>query len=93
MCTIQDSITVHNMSTCNARDLGSIPGLGRPPGEGHGNPIQCSCLENSHGQRSLVGHNPWGCKELDGAEQLSIAQAHVKRSIITHSSCLYDDHR
>ena len=28
------------------RDAGSIPGLGRPPGEGHGNPLQCSCLEN-----------------------------------------------
>ena len=28
------------------RDLGSIPELGRCPGEGHGNPLQCSCLEN-----------------------------------------------
>ena len=28
------------------RDLGSIPGLGRSPGGGHGNPLQCSCLEN-----------------------------------------------
>ena len=28
------------------RDVGSIPGLGRPPGGGHGNPLQCSCLEN-----------------------------------------------
>ena len=34
-------------STCNARDLDSIPGLGRSPGAGHGNPLQCSCLENS----------------------------------------------
>ena len=33
-------------STCNAGDLGSIPGLGRGPGEGHGNPLQYSCLEN-----------------------------------------------
>ena len=46
-------------STCNAGDLGSIPGLGRSPGEGHGNPLQHSCLENPHGQRSLVGYNPW----------------------------------
>ena len=30
----------------NAGDLGSIPGLGRSPGEGHGNPLQYSCLEN-----------------------------------------------
>ena len=34
-------------STCNAGDPGSIPGLGRPPREGHGNPLWYSCLENS----------------------------------------------
>ena len=34
-------------STCNAGDLGSIPGLGRSPGEGNGNPLQYSCLVNS----------------------------------------------
>ena len=34
-------------SLCNVRDLGSIPGLGRFPGGGHGNPLQYSCLENS----------------------------------------------
>ena len=33
-------------STCNAGDLGSMPGLGRSPGEGNGNPLQYSCLEN-----------------------------------------------
>ena len=33
-------------STCNAGDLGSIPGLGRSPGGGQGNPLQYSCLEN-----------------------------------------------
>ena len=36
-----------NASVCNAGDLGSIPGLGRSPGEGNGNPLQYSCLENS----------------------------------------------
>jgi len=35
-----------------------IPGWGRSPGVGHGNPLQYSCLENSHGQRSLVGYGP-----------------------------------
>ena len=30
----------------DTRDMGSIPGLGRSPGGGHGNPLQCSCLEN-----------------------------------------------
>ena len=34
------------MSACNAGDLGSIPGLGRSPGEGNGNPLQYPCLEN-----------------------------------------------
>ena len=33
-------------SACNVGDVGSIPGLGRSPGEGNGNPLQCSCLEN-----------------------------------------------
>jgi len=45
-------------STCSAGDLGSIPGLGRSPGEGHGNPLQYSCLESPHGQRSLAGYSP-----------------------------------
>ena len=60
-------------STCNVGDLGSIPGLGRSPGGGHGNPFQYSCLENSHGWRSLVGYIPWGLKESDMTEQLSTA--------------------
>ena len=61
-------------SACNVGDLGSIPGLGRSPGGGHGNRHQYSCLENPHGQRSLVGYHPWGCKELDMTERLSTAQ-------------------
>ena len=44
--------------SANAGDLGSIPGSGRSPGEGNGNPLQYSCLENPHGQRSLVGYSP-----------------------------------
>ena len=52
-------------STCNVGDLASIPGLGRSPGGGHGNPLQYSSLENPHGQRSLVGYSPWGHKESD----------------------------
>ena len=47
------------------RDLGSIPGLGRSPREGHGNPLQHSCLETPHGQRSLGGYSTWACKESD----------------------------
>ena len=55
-------------------ELGSIPGLGRSPGVGNCSPLQCYCLENPHGQRSLVDYSPWGLKELDTAKQLSIAQ-------------------
>ena len=55
-------------SACNAGDLGSIPGLERSPGGGHGNPFQYSCLENPHGQRSQVGYSPQGRKEMDMTE-------------------------
>jgi len=57
-------------SACNVGDLGSIPGLGRSPGGGHGNPLQYSCLENPQGQRSLVSYGPQGRKELDTTERL-----------------------
>ena len=51
----------------DVRDVGSIPGLRRSPGEGHGNPLQCSCLEN------LMDRGAWratfmGCKESDTTE-------------------------
>ena len=60
-------------SACNVGYLGLIPGLGRSPGGGHGNPLQYSCLENPHGLRSLAGYSPWGCKESDMTELLSTA--------------------
>ena len=47
---------------------------GRSPGEGNGNPLQYSCLENPHGQRSLVGYSPWVQKKSNTTEQLSTAQ-------------------
>ena len=53
-------------SACNEGDLDSIPGLERSPGEGKGYPLQYSCLENPHGQRSLAGS--WGRKESDMTE-------------------------
>ena len=54
-------------SACNAGDPGSIPGLGRSPGEGNGNPLQYSGLKNLM-NRSLVIYSPWNCKELDMTE-------------------------
>ena len=58
-------------STCTAGNPGSIPGLRGFPGGGHGNPLQYSCLENPHRQKSLVGCSPCGHKESDMTEQLS----------------------
>ena len=55
--------SVGEESACNAGDAGDtglIPGLGRFPGVGHGNPLQYSCLENSNGQRSLAGYLSMG---------------------------------
>ena len=57
-------------SACNVGDPGSIPGSGRSPGEGNGNPLQYSCLENPI-ERSTVGsYSPWGHKESDTTERL-----------------------
>ena len=47
----------------NAGDAGSIPRLGRSPGEGNGNPIQF-LPGKSHGQRSLMDYSPWGHKRV-----------------------------
>ena len=58
-------------SACKAGDLWSIPGSGSSPGEGIGSPLQCSCLENPHGQRRLVGFSPWGRKESVTTEWLT----------------------
>ena len=46
-------------SASNAGDPGSIPGLGRTPGEGHGNPRQCSCLENYMDRGTWRATSPW----------------------------------
>ena len=53
-------------STCNVGELGSIPQLGRSPGEGKGYPLQYSGLENGL-------YSPWGLKEWDRSEQLSLS--------------------
>jgi len=51
--------------------------LGRSPGGEHGNPLQYSCLENPHGQRSLADYSPWGRKESDMTEQLKTKKVKV----------------
>ena len=54
---------------------GSIPGSRRSSGEGNGNPLQSSCLQKSHGERSLAGYRPWSCKESDRT-----GHAHMQRT-------------
>ena len=61
----------------NAGDWGSIPGWGRSPGEGNGNPLQCSCMENPTDGGGLVGYSPWDCKESNMTEW-----AHTSHTII-----------
>ena len=55
-----------------AGDTSSIPGLGRAPGGGHGNPLQYSCLEKSEGL-----YSPWGCKKLDTTQVTEHTRMHI----------------
>ena len=50
--------------TGNTRDAGSIPGSGKSPGRGYGNPLQYSCLENPMDIGNLVDLSPWVAKSL-----------------------------
>ena len=58
---------------CSAGDPGSIPGSGRSPGEGNGNPLQYSCLEYSMDRGAWEATSPWVHKELGTIEQLTLA--------------------
>ena len=62
-----DTAVEDSSANAGAGDAGSIPGSGRSPGGGNGNPLQYSCL----GQRSLAGYSPRGGKGSDTTEQLS----------------------
>ena len=59
-------------SACNAGDPGSIPGWGRSPGEGNGNPLQYSGLEKPMDRGALAGCSPWCHKESDTTERLTL---------------------
>ena len=60
-------------SACNAGGLGSIPGLGRSPGEGNGNPLQCSCLKNPMDRGFCQAIVQGGLKELNTTERLTLS--------------------
>ena len=73
----------------NAGDVRSVPGVGRSPGGGNGNPLQYSCLEN-YEQEELADYGPWGHKEADltehecTSEQISDFLMHVLSCTFTH---------
>ena len=67
-CGASQEVLVVENPRDNAGDGSLIPGSGRSPGGGHGNPPQFSGLENPHGQRSLADYSPWGRKQLDTTE-------------------------
>ena len=69
-----------------AGDVGSIPGLGRSPGRGHGNPLQYSCLRKSHGQRSLMGYSPQGHKESNTTKATEHARTFSKQRLLEPST-------
>ena len=80
----------------DAGDMSSIPGLGRSTVEGNGYPLQYLVrIQNTpvflprefHGQGSLVGYSPWGCKELDTTERLT--HIHIISTQQILESCCY----
>ena len=74
-------------SAWNVGDLGSIPALGRSPGEGKWQPTPVLLPGESHGGRSLVRYSPWGHKESDMTEQLHFISLHF--IYICVCVCLY----
>ena len=76
-------------STCNAGALGSIPGMGRSPGEAW-QPTPVFLPGESHGQRRLVGYSPWGHKELDMTERLSTVLYNLKVANEKINNCYWE---
>ena len=68
-------------TACNAGDLGSIPGLGRSPGEGNGNRLQYPCLEN-HIDRGAWWTAVHGVAELGTTEPLTLTLTNFKILIV-----------
>ena len=77
---------MYRWSKGNVKMRAIFPGFGRSFEGGHGNPLQYSCLENPHGQRSLAGCSPWGLKESDTTKRLSTEQ-HICRNRREAMSC------
>ena len=74
----------------DARDTGLIPGSGRSPGVGNGNPLQYSYLGKSRGQRSLEGYSPWGHEEQDMLSRHSHTHAFNDSWVYSCYFCSFD---
>ena len=70
----------------NAGDTGLIPGLGRFPGKGNGNPLQYSCLGNPM-DRGAWQASPWGCKSV--RYNLAIKQQQQQQQIYTYTKKIF----
>ena len=72
-------------SACNAGDLDLIPESGRSAGDGNGNPVQYSCLENPMDRR--VGDNPWAHKRVRHDLATKQKEQHTKKYLRNFHAC------
>ena len=82
ICCLSDSDSKE--SACKAGDLGSIPGLGRSPGVGNGNPLQYSCLENPIDRGAWLAIVHELAKELDMTERLTQLRRNISSTRTEH---------
>ena len=89
LCSFHDG-SEGKESACNAGDPGSIPQSERHSGEGNGNP-RWNLAGEAHGQRSLVGYNPWGHRESDRTEELTLSLpfSHILTWLVEEQVWLY----
>ena len=81
-------------STCSAGDLGSIPWLGKSPGEGKGHPLWYPKATNFSGlENSMDCYSPWGCIVSDMTEKLSLSRTNIHPHIFTLLSCSVDHNK
>ena len=75
------------LNTC-VRGVGSIPGSGRSPGGGHGNPLQYSCSDNPMNQEDLAGYSPWSLGV--GHNWSNLARVHIYMIVAQLCLSLYN---